>query len=190
MNILQIGVNDAKDKLFDFCSIHRKGISKAIFVDASIDSLNEAKERYKAILPNAIFIEAAVIDTNIEFVEFFYPIENKVSGHSSLIRSYLERGGYTNIGSKKVSTKRINSLLDMFNGEIIDRVYIDVEGLDPNLILDIDYSKYLIPFINFESAHSDGHFTKGIMYQRCIHKLKETGYTLFEVELDTYGVKI
>jgi len=70
-------------------------------------------------------------------------------------------------------------------------LHIDVEGLDADIILYLDLQKYNIPYIVFESAHSDGYFTQGSKYQQCVKKLTDLGYTLYPHcnRLDTIATK-
>jgi hypothetical protein len=75
--------------------------------------------------------------------------------------------------------------LDQYS--VIDYLWIDVEGLDTDIVQYIDFTKYKIKQIRFESAHSDGKFVKGIKYQNAIIKLTQANYLLHSDGLDTVG---
>lgn len=182
--ILQIGVNNGDDELFKYCKKNKNTIEKAIFVDASLEALLEAKERYKNVLPHSEFYNFAVTDTDNSEIEFFYPRDEPTSGHSSVFKDYVVAGHHNNIISKQIKTKRLNYFLDMFKDNCLDELHIDIEGLDAVVILDIDFNRYTIQKIRFEAAHCDGHFKKGITYTSAVNLLQYLNYDIQNDGLD------
>jgi hypothetical protein len=53
----------------------------------------------------------------------------------------------------KVGAIRINQLLEKYKLNMLDILYIDAEGMDDDIIKDLDFSKYLVRKIYFENLH-------------------------------------
>ena len=115
------------------------------------------------------------------------PDGNKVSGHCSVYKHFLELSQHPNIIKRSVPCKHINYFISMFKK--IDYISIDVEGLDAITVSSIDFSLANIKSLRFESAHSDGHFTKGKNFTNACAYLESKGYALQTVGLDTYATK-
>ena len=190
MNILQIGCNQANDRVSEFLKFYKKESPKALLVDASYSALNLAKEFYKDF-NNIKFQHVAVIDTDEKEVDLFYDADFPNSVHSSILEQHVKihkeiEGHISNkppmaVKKEKVPALRISTLLDYFDGEPIDRLYVDVEGLDCQIINDINFSKYKIGYIRFEHSHSEGTFTtNGPTLQKTIERLLRFDYSILD----------
>lgn len=186
MNIVQFGCNDAVDQLFDYVKDNRHIINHVHLVDANPFALELAKKRYESILDSSKFTvyHFALVCDRTEEVDLYFPIEEKWSGHSSIFKE-LTALNWNNLDSIKVSTKNPDVFLRTIDR--IDQLHIDVEGLDSDIILYLIpfLSSNRIPYIVFESAHSDGYFSRGTKYNTCIERLTSLGYTLYNKDLDT-----
>ncbi len=187
MNLLQIGCNEGNDKLSDFLKFYKKESPKTLLVDASSSALDLAREFYKDF-DNIEFQHIAIVDTDEKEVDLFYPANSPNSVHCSLseghvkthkkIEGQLADKPPVEVKKEKVPATRIGPLLDYFNGEFIDRLYIDVEGLDCQIIDDIDLDKYKVGYIRFEHTHSEGIFaTNGPTLKKTTQRLLEFNYT-------------
>ena len=153
MNILQIGCNEANDKVSELLKFYKQESPKALLVDASSSALDLAKEFYKDF-NNIKFQHVAVVDTDEKEVDLFYPVDVPNNVHCSLLEQHVKthkkiEGEISNkppmeVKKERVSALRISTLLDYFDGEPIDRLYVDVEGLDCQIINDINLDKYKI----------------------------------------------
>tara|TARA_R110002020_G_scaffold466760_1_gene689695 strand:+ start:379 stop:990 length:612 start_codon:yes stop_codon:yes gene_type:complete len=187
MNIIQIGCHNGNDKVSEFLEINKKYLSRILLVDASPSALSLAKEFYKDF-SKVEFLNFAVIDSEETEIEIFYPVnENNMSySYCSVLESHVKahkkfEGIKTPQEIKKqiVPATRINNLLKYFNGERIDRLYLDIEGLDCSIINDIDFNKYHIGYIRFEHIHSENTFSSnGPVLQKTLNKLYEFGYVV------------
>jgi len=191
MNIIQIGCHDGNDKVSNFLNANKKHFSKILLVDASSSALVLAEEFYKDF--NGIeFRNVAVIDSNETEIDLFYPVDNANVSYSylSVLESHvkthkkfeddIDNSDPKEINTQKVVATRINNLLEHFDGEYIDRLYIDVEGLDCQIINDIDLDKYDIGYIRFEYIHSEGTFkTNGPILEKTTKRLASFGYSIF-----------
>jgi len=188
MNILQIGCNEANDNVSEFLKFYKPESPKALLVDASSSALDLAREFYKDF-DNIEFKHSAVVDTDEQEVDLFYPVDVPNNVHCSLLEDHVKthkgiEGEIANkppmeVKKEKVPALRINTLLDYFDGEFIDRLYVDVEGLDCQIINDIDLDKYKIGYIRFEHTHSEGTFkTNGPTLKKTVQRLSEFNYSL------------
>ena len=187
MNIIQIGCHNGNDKLSDFLKINKKHLSKTLLVDASPSALSMAKEFYKDF--NTVeFSNFAVVNSDETEVEIFYPVDeaNMSYSYCSVLQSHVEahknfEGIKTPQEIKKeiVPATRVNNLLKYFNDEYIDRLYLDIEGLDCLIINDIDFNKYDIGYIRFEHIHSEKTFSSnGPNLKKTVNFLNQFGYTI------------
>jgi FkbM family methyltransferase len=129
--------------------------------------LAEDLRKYRA---GDLIIESAVIDTDEKEIEFFISTRNELSTLSS---EFVQKNNL-DVKSVKVSTIRINQLLDMLDG--IDSVLlsIDVEGLDLRVLKDIDFTQYRPHFITIEPSE---HIVPGTT-QQIVSFLNDNDYRL------------
>ena len=78
----------------------------------------------------------------------------------------------TKIKKKRIKTKKIKDFIKKFDNKKIDYFSIDVEGLDFQIIMDIDLKKYNITNLSFEHRHLTIK-QKGLI----IKKLTSAGYS-------------
>jgi|TARA_R110000744_G_scaffold4741_4_gene16919 hypothetical protein len=188
---MQIGCHEGNDKVSSFLSANKKHLSKILLIDASSLALAKAKKFYKDGY-EIFFRNVAVVNTEETEVDIFYQLneENVPRSNCSVLQSHVESHkkiedlqelqNSKKIERQRVTSTRINNLLDYFDGEYIDRLYIDVEGLDCQIIDDINLFKYDIGYIKFEYIHSDGTFqTNGAVLKRTVNRLISFGYSIF-----------
>ena len=89
MNILQIGCNEANDKVSEFLEFYKKESPKALLVDASSSALDLAREFYKDF-NNIKFQHVAVVDTDEKEVDLFYPVDIPNNVHCSLLEQHVK----------------------------------------------------------------------------------------------------
>jgi FkbM family methyltransferase len=91
-----------------------------------------------------------------------------------------------------VETKTLNTLIEEFNIESIENLFIDTEGHDYEILMDLDLTKLKPKNIWFENKHMDGvkfAFDKNNCprYNELMKHFKENGYEMvFERTEDTY----
>ena len=105
-----------------------------------------------------------------------------MSDHASLNRLHVERHLHSSIRSVMVDAVCVNDVLSRFDGKQVDRVYIDAEGEDLSILLDLDFDSHRIPYLQFEFIHIDGtHQWGGKNCHMLAAKLEDLGY---QVDLD------
>jgi len=198
MNILQIGCNSGSDHVYDFLAEYNKYLKKAILVDAEEAAVKKAREKYSDF-SKVIFKSVAVVDNDAEFVDFCFPEHLSSCGHASLdydhvaLHERIEAGQQSReawkVNSKRVPAVRINKLLGFFENKMVERLYIDVEGFDCQLIDDIDFKEFKIGYIKFEHVHSDGTFKAfGPIYQNTVRRLTDHGFSIIQEKEDTIAL--
>ena len=186
VKILQIGCHDGKDHVFEYVKQHKDTIEKIYLIDANLDCLEQSKQTYKDI-PNVDFINCAiVVDDNVKCVDFFIP--ERCSSHASISTNYLSC--HNDLKKQSVIAKTINKLFLELGITHLDRLYIDVESLDVDVVNSIDFSKFKIDFLMFECYHSDGRDSNGgPKLDAILKKISDIGYSYQKQELDIVAIK-
>jgi FkbM family methyltransferase len=160
MKILQIGANDGNDHVFEYIKENIQNIDQVILIDANDECIKACIQQYNGI-PNVMFLTRAITcDSDKKYVDLLMPnTGNLTHAHASLSKDYLNN--HTGLISKSVKAITINNLLTELNITHLDRLYVDVESLDVDIIDSIDLNNIQISFIMFEYAHSDGRDSYG-----------------------------
>ena len=75
-----------------------------------------------------------------------------------------------------------DNLVENYSIESIDKLQIDVEGAEYEILKSIDYKKININSIQFESKHFDGTFKEGKKLEEIKKKLISEGYKLNQID--------
>jgi len=175
MNIVQIGCNDGKDHILDFCLKNRESIEEIHLIEPNLEALEDCKQTYLDF-KQAKFYNLAIVPNDIESVNLHIPQVKSLNGHASTSTNHLITHGHNHFNSINVTATNLNKFFDVNKITKCDRLYIDTEGLDCEIILNFDIEKYGIGRIEFEILHTDGVFAKGKNYTACVEKLKALDY--------------
>ena len=131
----------------------------------------QLKERYQRF--NNIFFEQNFIGGNNSQISFFFVKEDSIpklgkhwaSGIGSFSKKHIldHKSKRFNIEDNDINEIQIqsttfNELCERYKISIIDKLLIDVEGAEKQIIETIDYKKILIKELVFEYKHLDGSF--------------------------------
>jgi FkbM family methyltransferase len=177
MTIINIGANDGMDDCRDFVLANQKQISRVLIVEPSEEALAKCKENYAGI-PNAEFHNLAIVSDDSNGAILYSPKNQPDSHHSSLIPNHTLLHGHKQIEGVAVRAMGIGTFLQRNNIEICDRLYIDTEGLDFYILMSLDFAKYRVGFIRYESHHFDGLGNKGQNHRFFNERLSRLGYTI------------
>ena len=186
--IVNLGCSWNKDDAFDFIVDHQDDIKKVYLVDAAPESINKCKELYeKHVNPDfykkiELHQLAIVANPNIETVEILFPPNDASSGFASTntevvmnhhmsktlstneeyqqMQKSIDDGEPIGLLGLKVPCATINSFFKKCGLNEIDRLYVDLEGLDGQVLLNLDLDYFKIPFIMYEHLHLDGYMNK------------------------------
>ena len=173
MNIIQIGCNDCNDEVFKFVVNNANKINNFVAIDALSKATDIARNKYSFLGDKLTVINCAVgLKSGLLF--FYHPQNDDVSGHASLSLDHLRGHSHKVINRITVPTIEINTLLSDIVEKIgqINRFYIDTEGFDVPLLMQLDIDKYKIDYIEFEYVHSDGVHKTGENLNKLLEKLK------------------
>ena len=131
----------------------------------------QLNERYKHL--NNIFFERNFVGSNNSQISFFFVKEDSISklgkhwasGIGSFSKKHIldHKSKHFNIEDNDIKEIQIqsttfNELSEKYKISIIDKLLIDVEGAEKQIIESIDYKKILIKELVFEYKHLDGSF--------------------------------
>jgi len=184
MTIVQIGCNDGKDHILDFCINNKESIEEIHLIEPNPEALEDCKQTYSDF-KQARFHNLAIVQNDADSVELHIPRTKSLNAHASTFANHLTAHGHQDFNTINVPATSLAGFLDSNKIEKCDRLYIDTEGLDCEIILNFNIQKYNISRIEFETLHSDGFLAKGKNYKYCIEKLKTLGYK--ETEAGEYN---
>lgn len=152
--IVQLGASKGNDRVTSLASEHHD--VKLLLVEANPLNIEMLKLCYKDFKNCVIENAAIIIDDNIETVPFYYSVNDGHNGYevSSVIKKhvadYYDESSIRSIDMKCYSLER---LLNKYNITDIDYLFIDVEMLDADIILNFPLERYNIKNIQIEYLH-------------------------------------
>tara|TARA_B100001121_G_scaffold197650_1_gene172831 strand:+ start:91 stop:702 length:612 start_codon:yes stop_codon:yes gene_type:complete len=156
---------------------------------------NKLKERF--ISSNNIQICTNAIFSENKISKFYYVNEKSISklgkhwasGIGSFNKNHIldHRTKRFKIEDEDIDEIEIefitfDVLIKKFEIKSIDKLQIDVEGAEFEILKSIDYKKTEINSIQFESKHFDGTFKEGKKLQEIKDKLISEGYKLNQID--------
>ena len=156
---------------------------------------NKLKERF--ISSNNIKICTNAIFSENKISKFYYVNEKSISklgkhwasGIGSFNKNHIldHRTKRFKIEDEDIDEIEIefitfDRLIEKFEIESIDKLQIDVEGAEYEILKSINYKKTDINSIQFESKHFDGTFKEGKKLKEIKDKLISEGYNLNQID--------
>jgi FkbM family methyltransferase len=172
VSLMQIGCNDGGDGVFEVVS--QSHYDFVLLVDANPLCIEKVKAKYEKI-PNVHFDVAAVAGDNREATFYSLNTGNKAnySENSSLDKGHLIKQGY-NMNQFTPVTVRCKTFADlMVENKLteLDKLFIDIEGLDFEVLMSINFKLYNISLITFEEFHMNNEQREAVR-----QRLKDNGY--------------
>jgi FkbM family methyltransferase len=164
MIVVQIGTNNGNDHVRDFCCIHKP--SKVILVEPFSIHYDDIQKNYSGI-ENVVTEMIAITPNSEKLATLFYSIADGPSrgpGFSyqvtSMIAEHLLIPGHghysiSDLRPITVEAMTINELFIKHNLHKIDYLFLDIEGIDFEILEMIDFSKFDIKNIQIEILHLD-----------------------------------
>lgn len=180
MNVIQIGCNSCDDEIFSFIKKNSSEISELIMVDALPKCIEIAKEKYNFFKGKIEFVNCA-IGVESKMVDFFYPKNEETSGHASVYEDHVKRHLHEEVEKFSIECCEINEFLEKRSLKDIHLFAIDIEGLDVDVLLKLDFNKFNIDNIIYEFTHADNTFSVGLKHNLLIQKLNNLGYTCQQI---------
>ena len=184
MKVIQIGANNGKDSTFEFISQNKDALELVILVEPIPFIIDNLKSQYKH-LNNIVVENIAIHSEDVQSMTLYY-LEGTNYQVSSFSKKHVidHNPPHRNwpMASMEVPCYTINDLINKYDLEIIDHLFIDTEGLDVHILGSIDFEKYTIKNIIFEASHTDGSHTKGENFHQITNYLNQLGYDLSWVD--------
>ena len=180
IKFLQIGTELANDHVFNF--VKDKDIELGVLVEPLKEYEESIMECYKGF-KNIHLEQVAVRHDHIKEEKFF--TSELHTGIGSFNRKHLitHRIPSEKIKTRTVNCININDLFDKYKLYHLDHFFIDTEGFDANILLELNLSKYQIDHIVFEYVHLDGsQMAGGRKTMKLLNYLKSHGYTISNSE--------
>lgn len=161
MSLVQIGSGSAsldtniQDGFSNF--IKKKNLVKKKFIiEANSIHLRNLKKLYK-LDKNIKIFNLAIVPDNVflKKIDFFYCIEDApnyqlFSSSKLFVKKHFPKG---TIKKKTVKSLRISEFLEKNHITSIDYLSLDIEGMDFEVLLNLDLKKFSIKNISFEHLH-------------------------------------
>jgi FkbM family methyltransferase len=172
--IIQVGTNNGNDHVRDFCKIVRPDL--ILLVEPFSIHKKSIIKSYSGI-SNVILEEVAIMPTPVETTTIYYHDKDGPLGDSrhsyevtSVDPNHLEKHGYskTELKSFNVNCRTLSQLFDVHSIKKIDYLFLDIEGIDFEVLKSIDFTTYDIRNLQIEYIHLDK--------EKLISFMKEHGY--------------
>jgi FkbM family methyltransferase len=156
----------------------------------NIDAMPGSMEPFDDLRPEDINIEFAISDVSEELTYYIFN-EPALNGFSEKLSA--ERDGLQDfriVDKKRIKTKRLSDIFDEYlsEGQAIDFLTIDVEGLDHQVLVSNNWSKYKPKVILVEELAISLEILSQKSQTFCL--LKEHGYELFAKTFNTSFYKL
>ena len=180
----------------------KKCSNKVLLIEPVKYNFDQLKKRFKNY-KNIIFENVAIGDKN-ELIDFFHVLESSIdklkkhwaSGIGSFSKEHIlkhrtKRFQITEEDIRCIKIKAItfNKLIEKYKIEYINKLMIDAEGFDYNIIKSIDFKKIFIKEIIFEKKHLSTTFQIGSKLNEIKTLLEKEKYKLFDISKENILAK-
>lgn len=176
MIVVNIGANNGQDQCLDFVLANIAKITEVHLIEPA--GLEECRKAYESV-PQAKFHQIAIVPDDSTSVTIYKPQDESLSAHASVSKEHVYQHGHPEVDSFEVEAMNLEKFFKSQGITKCDRLHIDTEGLDCQILLSLDIEKYGFEWIEFEVIHADGTMKKGDNYNAVVEKLKNLGYEIF-----------
>jgi len=159
--VVQIGTNTGNDHVRDLCK--RIKPSFILLVEPFDIHLNSIKKNYNGIR-NVAYEHIAIMPVPTDTSTLYFADRDGPSGHplhtfevTSVLPDHLLKHGYaqSELKSVTVNCKTMSQLFDTYSLKKIDYLFLDIEGIDFEVLKSIDFKTYDIRNLQIEFLHLD-----------------------------------
>jgi FkbM family methyltransferase len=163
MIIVQVGTNTGNDHVLQIC---KQQSFDSIFLIEPFAIHNESIHKHYRGVPNYKIDNIAIVPKSMATVELYYtendgPLShvNKSYEVTSIKPEHLLKHNYTYTSLRKftVPAFTMNEYLTKYNLYKIDYLFLDIEGIDFEVLETIDFNKFDIRNLQIEHLHLDKH---------------------------------
>jgi hypothetical protein len=187
MKILQVGCNDCNDHVKKFVIENQEKIELLLLIDINPKIIEYANIHYQNIVNYKTIVSAITPFEDHKSIKLYHTIKQMFSQHTSYKYDHMIKHLHMkeDIICVDHPATTINSILNNHNIETLDRLYIDTEGLDIDILNSIDYDKIKIKHIIFEHVHADIYKLK-----QYLQKMNSLGYKAQQSTTDILNTEL
>ena len=161
MRLVQVGANKGDDTLAKHIKKNYDKLDFALFVEANplhIEDLKKCYEGYENVFIENIAIKPSTYKEDTLKL-YYYEDDAPLYAVTSCVKSHIEKHyrhfhyNEEKLHQFEVPALTIDELFLKYNIQELDWLLLDVEGIDAELLLDTDWSKYDIKKIEYEKLH-------------------------------------
>ena len=135
----------------------REQIKKIILVEPNPMNIPLLKECWKDY-PEATIYEIGIVPKSYagNTIEFYYsPLDGPHFQVASIIKSHVQKhyGHNCQLKSFVVPVKKLQDFINEVTTEQIQLLSLDIEGIDAEILLDIDFNQLKMKYLSFEHLH-------------------------------------
>jgi len=166
-------------------SLPRHIIKKIILVEPNPLNIPLLQECWKDY-PEAIIYEIGIVPKKYQnnTMELYYcPLDGPNYQVASINKSHIQKHYGENCELEKfiIQVKQLEIFINEITTEEIELLALDIEGIDAEVLLDIDFDNLKLKYISFEHIHL-GNYKENVL-----NHLKNNNYELLGLGVDTNG---
>jgi hypothetical protein len=163
----------------------RDHIKQIILVEPNPLNIPLLKECWKEY-PESVIYEIGIVPENYKnnTIDFYYcPLDAPHYQVASVNKSHIQKhyGSDCTLDKFIIPVKNIHDFINEVTTEEIELLSLDIEGLDSEILLDINFSKIKLKYISFEYIHL------GNDREKVLNHLKNNNYTFVGTGVDYQG---
>lgn len=163
----------------------RQIINKIILVEPNPLNIPLLKECWKDY-PEAVIYEIGIVPKNYQnnTIDLYYcPLDGPHYQVASINKSHVQKHYGENCELKKftIPVKQIENFINEITTEEIDLLALDIEGIDAEILLDINFNNLKLKYISFEHLHLGKHT------DNVLNHLKNNNYEFLGLGVDHNG---
>ena len=172
-----------RDGFTEFVKNSKSNNKEIYLVEANPSNIENLKKCWSSY-PNVKIFEIGIVPNNVkdEFLSFYYSDGDKPTFPTfSLDYDFVKKHHPDDkkIKKKEIKVMKISDFLSNFYKKRIDFLAIDLEGVDYQILDDLDFDRYEIENLSFEYIHLSKNEKKNI-----VKKLNNLGYSYYGFGLD------
>lgn len=171
MKLIQVGANRGHDDLSKYILSNHSTLEFALFVEPNkvhMADLTECYKDYSPLIENVAIVPNTYIGNELEL---FYQINDPDFAITSCKKEHIHKhlqqvmdNDYNNgIFSFIVPCMSLEQLFEKYNIVDLDWLLLDIEGLDAEILLSVDWQRYNIKHIEYEYIHLSNEDSRAII---------------------------
>jgi len=163
----------------------RNSIKKIILVEPNPLNIPLLRECWKDY-PEAVIYQLGIVpnDYKYDYITLYYcPLDAPHYQVASINKSHVQKhyGDNCELQQFIIGVKHLHDFINEVTTEEIELLALDIEGIDAEILLDIDFNKLKLKYLSFEYNHLNEN------KDRVLNHLNNNKYTFLGLGLDHNG---